>query len=282
MPSSSPAEHHWNSQTLAQIREAAGVAELEFHEQIGSTNDRALERLRCNDWQNPTLVLAETQTAGRGRGAHQWWSAAGSLTFSLILNPTSASTLAELPSITLRAGLAIAEALTGSIKPQDAEPSLPNDQVGLKWPNDVHLAGRKVAGLLVERVADRPGIVVGVGLNVNQLFDDAPADVRERATSLFEFDGVTRDRTLWLIRLIRSLCRELAGSAATPDSRTTELWVTRFRRRCVLNDRIVEIESLGSVKTGRCSGIDDQGRLQIKTESGSTSITSGSVLRIVE
>lgn len=259
----------WDRATLDQVRREAGLAELEFHRSIGSTNDRGLERLRAADWLDPTLILAARQTAGRGRGGNRWWSADGGLTFSLLIRPTIDTGAEAISRSTLRAGLGTARGLASLLAP-----SAP---LTLKWPNDLSLGGRKVAGLLVERDASASGLVIGVGLNVNQRFDEAPEEVRLRGTSPYEFDGRTRDLAEVLIAVIRGLRRELVPPPDAPDD-----WAERFRARCELTGRIVELEQRGERRTGRCLGIDDGGRLVLETESGRTAIVSGAVVRVVD
>lgn len=275
--------HPWDWITLRSVRDNAGLKEVEFHEALGSTNTRALERLRSGDWESPTLILAHEQTAGRGRGANRWWSAPGSLTLSLLLLPSDPSPDLLAP-LTLRAGLgsaiAVDQALrSGSVAPSHSvSGSSPEDQpryTQLKWPNDLLLANRKVAGLLVERVADRPGIVIGIGLNVNQDFASAPDEIRSRATSLFEHDGQTRDLPTVLIVLARNLITQLSAGA-------NESWVGYFRDRCALTGKVVEVGQGNQRVIGRCEGIDAGGRLGLVTEQGRVWINSGSILSVTE
>ena len=135
-----------------------------FYPQVASTNDVA------RDWQmaNPllpsgTIVLAEEQTAGRGRGTRTWHSPAHqSLIFSLILRPTFNAD--ELHRITMMAGVAVAETLVHYLPPDS------QNQVSLKWPNDVLIDGRKVCGILAEAVwfgNDLDAVVLGIGVNVD-------------------------------------------------------------------------------------------------------------------
>ena len=269
-------EHPWTAAVLSDLRRRTGLDDLEFHESIASTNTRALERLRQADWRSPTLVLAHEQTRGRGRGENRWWSVDGGLTFSLLIEP-STSEPDNLSTLTLRAGLAVAEAIETVIGTDgDASSSrLRSPVIGLKWPNDLWIDQRKIGGLLVESIADRPGLVVGLGLNVNQRLDEAPAEVRQRATSLFEHDGRTRDLPTLLGQLVTRLDREL-----TSDVRATNAlpdWVERFRQRCVLTDRFVQVAHGTRSVTGRCGGIDAQGRLVVSNETGSVAINSGKV-----
>src|SRR5205823_9209981 len=145
---------------LSRIANSGLVARIDYHESIGSTSDRAIEIGALDEAELPLLVLAERQTAGRGRGANRWWSADGALTFSLVLEaPRERLPPARWPQVALAAGIAVCEALQG-LAPR-AEPRV-------KWPNDVYLAGGKICGILCESIPgwrERPG--VGVGVNGN-------------------------------------------------------------------------------------------------------------------
>ena len=260
--------HPWTGPALRELRDACGLAEVEFHPEIGSTNDRALQLLRDHDVRQPMLILAHTQNAGRGRGVHRWWSSAGALTFSLLLVPQTPA--AQDPAhATLRAGIAIAKALEAEL---NAIPAL----VKLKWPNDVLIGEQKICGILVETVGHRPAVVIGCGINVNQSLDEAPEDVRARATSLYEIDGQTRDLTQVLGGVVRQLLAELHEPLPADPSLS---WREAFRSRCFLTGRIVELRQGSRTHVGRCLGIDDSGKLRLQTESGIQSFVSGGIER---
>ena len=133
---------------------------VEFHRELPSTNDLALRRAMHDELQTPFLVLAGFQTAGRGRGSNRWWSAPGALTFSLVLDTRRESpTGACAPRFSVTTALSLHDALS-----QYAPPG----EIRLKWPNDVYLGPRKVAGILLEQSsACLNRLVVGVGINVN-------------------------------------------------------------------------------------------------------------------
>jgi BirA family biotin operon repressor/biotin-[acetyl-CoA-carboxylase] ligase len=163
-----------------------------FHEHIGSTNDEAFALARAGA-PHGSLVLADAQSAGRGRLGRSWFSPPGlNLYFSVILRPQTAP--AETALITLAAGVAIAETLG----------------LRLKWPNDVVDPGfRKVAGLLSEMDVVQGAVafvVLGVGLNVNQ--PDFPADLPE-AASLRMLLGEPLDRAAVLAGLLPALERRV-------------------------------------------------------------------------
>jgi BirA family transcriptional regulator, biotin operon repressor / biotin---[acetyl-CoA-carboxylase] ligase len=150
-------------------------APIEAHPSVSSTNDRLKEqaRLGAPEW---SVVLAEEQTGGRGRQGRAWASPRGGLYLSVLLRPVFEGT-GLLP---LAAGVAVVEAL---------------EELGvngsLKWPNDVLVAGRKVAGLLAEAsstTARVDWVVIGLGVNLGTL-EAVPDDVRALATSVLASSG---------------------------------------------------------------------------------------------
>jgi len=149
--------------------------------------------LRQGDYPHGTVAAAEHQTAGRGRSGRRWDGAETSaLLFSLQLRPPAA---ADLPQLSLVAGLAVAEALERVA----GAPML------VKWPNDVLGGGGKVAGMLLE--ASGESVVCGIGINVNQEAGDLPVTARVPATSLRILSGRLLDRGLVLAEVLAGLER---------------------------------------------------------------------------
>ena len=243
---------------------------VEHHAEIASTNDRALEL--CADFELPVpfLVIADHQTSGRGRGANRWWSSDGAILFSLIVDATEYRLPeSRWPQISLMAGAAVCQTLQTVLGS--------GTSVGLKWPNDVWLNGRKAAGILVEIPAVRRGrLVIGVGLNVNNSFESAPPELRTLATSMREETGIESDRREVLIRLLRQLDEDLRCLAAA-DRSLTERW----QRLCVLRDRTVSLDNGQKQVTGRCLGIAEDGALRLQTTSGEQRLYGGTVSRIL-
>lgn len=220
----------------------------------------------------PVLVLAGEQTAGRGRGANRWWSANGALTFSLLLELPDWLPPDRRSELALVAGLAVRQAVAVAI--DGAQAAL------VKWPNDVYVGERKVAGILIETAAAKPPrIVVGIGLNVNNSLADAPVDVRARATALIDVTaGQARDRTDVLLSLLDALQAELAFWLESASTSGAANWTAeRWRPHCFLTGRTVRIEAAGRSITGRCLGVSRDGELQVQTESGVVACRSGVV-----
>jgi BirA family biotin operon repressor/biotin-[acetyl-CoA-carboxylase] ligase len=179
---------------------ASGVIgrEIIVLEQTGSTNDAILQIANANSKEG-LVVFAEHQTAGRGQRGNRWESAAGKgLWFSILLRPKI--DLASSPRLTAWA----AEAVSGAIQ---NEFSL---TAAIKPPNDVHIDGRKVAGVLVEMRAQEKAAyqaIAGIGVNVNQSCEDFPKELQSRAISLAMALGKQIDRQSFAIALLRKLDR---------------------------------------------------------------------------
>lgn len=256
----------FSSADVERIRSGNFVREIEVHSEIGSTNDRAAERALEPSLPCPCLILTARQTAGRGRGANAWWSAPGALTFSLVLEPWRIGLVNErLSQVALASGLAVCEVI-GEL--------LPRSPVGLKWPNDVFLSGRKVSGILIEAPSSGCGrLVAGIGLNVNNGFAIAPDELRRTAVSMIDIAGQPFDRTAVLLAVLDRLDTWLRVLAA--DERAV---FKRWRRYCILTGKRVRLRAGDRDVEGLCCGIDDDGRLLLSTPQGTEPHRSGTVV----
>jgi BirA family transcriptional regulator, biotin operon repressor / biotin---[acetyl-CoA-carboxylase] ligase len=206
-----------------------------------STNQHARE-LAVAGAPHGTLVTASEQTAGRGRQGRTWVAPPGrALLMSLVLRPPRRL----LP---LAAGVAVAE--------------LAGPQAAVKWPNDVLVAGRKIAGILVEGRPQEGWAVLGIGVNVALASEDFPAGLRETAGTL-GLAPVAVEPTL--CRLLEQLERWLTVDEATV--------LEAVRARDALADR--QVSWAGG--TGRAGGIDGDGRLVVITDAGRVALDAGEV-----
>jgi len=241
------------------------LARVETYETLHSTQDRAHEVARAGELGPlPLLIVAEEQTAGRGRGANRWWTGRGSLALSLLFDPADWRLSRQpLPERSLAVGVAIVDSV---------RPLLPGHAPGLHWPNDVFVSGKKLAGVLIDVL---PGgqHIVGIGLNVNNTLDGAPDDVRGRATSLCELTGRTFDRTALLLELVANLETAVRASADAPAQ-----FCSRFQELCLQLGQALTIEVGGRLTFGRCAGIAADGALMLDTANGPEKFYSG-VLR---
>lgn len=247
----------------AELLSKTFVSAVEWPEELGSTNQRALE-LGTQVDALPMLVGTSRQTLGRGRGSNSWWSTSGALTWSLLLEPRAFGILPpRWPALSLCVGTAVCLAIQ---RWQVGE-------VRLKWPNDVYLNERKVCGILLESVPTRPErLVMGVGLNVNNSLAQAPAELRERATSLIDETGVSYNLETVLTELLNELERVLALLAQQPAD-LPPLW---NELSWLTGKEICITDAVGECR-GRGLAIDDDGALLLETRTGIRRIISGSV-----
>jgi len=221
----------------------------EWHDEVTSTNDLALERSSHPSLATPLLIGSTRQSAGRGRGTNRWWTGDGTLTFSVILDmPGLGLPQAGWPKFSLATALSVAECLTEFA---------PRATVGLKWPNDVWLDGRKICGILIEQSPHQASrVIVGIGLNVNTDFSDAPEELRTLGTSLFEVTGHSIAADEVLLSFLQAWERTIAAQRSGPFP-LPELW----SRHCVLRGHRVRVATAAGDLDGACCGIDENGAL---------------------
>ncbi|MCH5374589.1 MAG: biotin--[acetyl-CoA-carboxylase] ligase [Planctomycetes bacterium] len=242
------------------------IKRIEHHVELPSTNDFALEHLRAGGARDlPLLVLAERQTRGRGRGERSWWSSDGALTFSVAVAWNELRLpISRRPMLSLIAGLAVCDAI-GEL--------LAGAPIRLKWPNDVYLNGRKVCGILIESPAyPADVVVVGIGVNVNNSFHTAPPEIRQQAVSMLEFSTSPYELSEVLICILRSLDKRLHQFVAQPEA-----IVSRWRSLCFLTGRQITLNTGSRRIFGRCEGIDELGRLILRTSEKEERFASGTI-----
>jgi BirA family transcriptional regulator, biotin operon repressor / biotin---[acetyl-CoA-carboxylase] ligase len=241
-------------------------AAVYFYPETTSTNDVAAT-LADRGADEGTLVLADMQTAGRGRLGRSWASPAGAGIYaSLILRPE----LQVATLVTIAAGVAIAEAI------ENATGLSPH----LKWPNDVIItdrgagAGRKIAGILAESGATGTSRWVVVGFGINVLPAAYPPDVASRATSLEGELGRHVDRGLVLAECLRMMSARYDELKAGRAAEVLRAW--RARGAAMVGRR-VEWQADGQARQGIARDIDDTGALVISDDSGLVRVISGEV-----
>ena len=234
---------------------------------LDACDSTSSELLRRADQGAPagTVVVADRQTAGRGRRGRTWLSApAASLTFSLLWRFSGPP--ARLSGLSLAVGVALARGLE----------SLGARGIRLKWPNDVLLAAAggfaKLAGILVELATDRQGTlaVIGVGLNLQAPRDDLP----QPATGLDQALMPLPDRHRVLAAILRELGLVLEAFAVDGFSGAKMDWQQRHAWQG-LAVRLVADD--GMALDGICEGVDDDGALLLATTAGVRRILSGDV-----
>jgi BirA family transcriptional regulator, biotin operon repressor / biotin---[acetyl-CoA-carboxylase] ligase len=232
---------------------------IELFEQLSSTNLEATT-LGQSGVEHGTVVIADRQTAGRGRLARTWFSPGGANVYCSLVLRTDIPTnrlpewLSWLPLIT---ALAAAETIESVI-------SAP---VSLKWPNDLLMAGRKVGGILCENLQASPSgpfQVIGVGINVNMNPVDFPAELRESATSVWNETHAVVDRN----SLIAQFLLEMEQCLDELDGRGSQQLALAYQRRCsTIGSKVRASLADGSELTGYAESIGQDGSLRITMQS---------------
>ena len=218
-----------------------------YHQRLPTTMDAARDEARAGAAEG-TVVVAEEQTAARGRLKRTWLSPQGNLAFSVVLYPTKAqlSTLIMVSSLAVVGGI---EAVTGL-------------QAGIKWPNDVLVASRKVCGILIESSfqADRLDYaIVGVGINVNLKPADFP-EITPIATSLSLEVGKSVSR----LRLIRAVLSEMDRLYLAPQETVFRQWQDRL----VTLGSDVRVTSGDTALNGVAESVEPDGSLMLRLPDG--------------
>ncbi len=225
---------------------------------LPSTNDTA-RRLACIGAPEGTVVVANAQSAGRGRRGREFFSPTGGVYLSMVLRPVAGTDPGDITSCAAVAAARAIERCCGA-------------SVGIKWVNDLYINGRKVCGILTEGVPHSHGgldfAVLGIGINIRGA--DFPAELQDIATSL-EQEGYTVERTA----LIAALLEEWEHAYTTLS---TGDYLAESRRRSVVLGR--EITVLRGKETFPATAIDinENGHLLVKTPAGDTiELVSGEV-----
>lgn len=228
-------------------------------DELASTNDEA-KALAADGAADGTVVIARKQTAGRGRRGADWFADPdGALAISIVVRPNEPKALWS--RLALATGLAVAEAV---------ETRVP--LAGIKWPNDVWIGGRKVAGILVEAGADFAVVGIGVNLNVREF----PNELARLATSVGREAGAAIHREEFLAEMLRRFGFRRgqigAGFGELMDA---------VRERCVLTGHEVDLTTAAGRLRGTIEGLGAGGELLLRTPSGLERIIQADEVRLV-
>ena len=237
-------------------------------DETGSTNADVAELARSDEPEGLVLV-AEYQNAGRGRLGRTWTAPPRSgLSFSILLRPDGVP-VAAWTLLPLLVGVAVAKAVT----------AVATDlAVGLKWPNDLLIGERKLAGILAERIDSPAGaaVVVGIGLNVTLRENELPLPT---ATSLAIAGAGSADRDTVLRAVLRAIAHSYAAWRAAGGDGTRVL--AAYRELCVTLGRDVLVELGGDqIVSGRAVEIGPDGSLVVETSAGRRSVNAGDVVHV--
>ena len=229
------------------------------YEAVMDSTNRVAKELADAGCKEGTLVLCEQQTAGRGRLGRDWFSPQNSgLYMTLVLKP-ELSAQSVLP-VTMLAALAVRDAIS----------QIAGMEAMIKWPNDILLNGKKVAGILTELSVSSDGqvkwIVVGIGVNVNTRFADFPEDVQDIATSLYFERGLECSR----LELVRAICdqMEVLYRDFIACGGDAKVFLPRYKVYSATLLRRVEMYAGNEKVEGIAEDFDEGGALLIRTDDG--------------
>ena len=237
--------------------------------QTTSTNDE-IEKAAMNGHKEGLVVFAESQTHGRGRMGRRWSSPAGKgLWFSFLLRPRLAP--GECTQLTAATATALVRAI------QDKTNISPE----IKWPNDLMIQGKKVAGILTEMSAELDNVrhvIIGIGIDVNQTASEFPAEIQSTATSLKLVTGKNISRTDLAITILRELDQDYSRIVRGKFSAVADEWASH----CSTLGRQVKIEVGQRRIIGRAEALDESGALLLRTEHGRVERVTGGDLTVTK
>lgn len=248
---------------VAKLGNAARRFDIDVLPSCDSTNAVLLARAEAGA-PSGTVVIAEEQTAGRGRRGRSWFSSPGdSLTFSLLWRFAPGTAPAGL---SLAVGVAVARALQ----------KVGAGDTALKWPNDILKQGRKLGGILVELVPGAPhAAVIGIGINL-QLPPGMPDDVRAASAAIDAIDatGAAADSNALYAALLGELLTTLESFAARGFAALRPQWMARH---ALQDARVTLVTDFGPPSAGICRGVDGDGALLLEVDGRVERILSGEV-----
>ncbi len=231
---------------------------------LSSTQKKAHELANDNAPEG-TLVVADKQTAGRGRMSRVWHSQEGTgIWMSLILRPDIP--LQKTPQLTLLAAVAVVQGIEEAT----------GLQTDIKWPNDILIHGKKAVGILTEMQAEEDrvrSVIIGTGINVNQEADDFPEELKEIATSLSLAAGEKIDRASVMQHILLSFekrYRDYLTHGFTPIKLLWESYALGIGSE-------LRARTLNGTFYGKALGIDEEGVLLLETKEGIKKIYSADI-----
>ena len=234
--------------------------DFNYHPQTNSTNEDAW-RYTQNSSGHGSLFLTDNQTGGKGRRDNKWVSTPDkSLTFSFILH--SELELEKMGLLPLLTGISIVKGITAATA----------IQTGLKWPNDIMLNEKKMGGILIESKQTRNGlgVVVGVGLNINENAQDIPHNLRDNAISLAMFSRQPHSRE----QILSAILNEFETLYNNQMDSIIPLWTDH----CIHQDREVSFHSEKGKQQGIFQGISSLGHAEIQINGKTQTFPSGMVI----
>lgn len=258
------------------LQKVPSLQDVQYFEEIDSTNAEALRQVRTEPkLLIPKLLVAKRQSAGRGRLQRKWNSPAGhGLYVSLLCAPKIAP--AKIPLLSLTAGLALAKSLKSLNLPAQ-----------LKWPNDILITNRKVAGILCEMHGNpQTGfhVVVGLGLNLTQKVTDFPKALQTSATSLAEHVSKPKIKNIDPLEILCTWLQNFFGLLNHLENDEGPKIISQWEQHCPMIGKTMRIQMIqgdGPIKTGILLGLNEHGHLRLQDLDGKIeSLAAGDVTHV--
>ena len=234
--------------------------EVKYLDQTPSTNDDAWDYFH-NGSPEGTLVITDDQQHGRGRRKNKWFSTKEkTLTFSFILYPEIG--LEKLGLLPLLTGVSIVQSIKSST----------SIQTGLKWPNDIMLNAKKLGGILIESKTSQSGlgVVVGIGLNINETTHDIPNLLKDQATSLLIYSGASYSRE----KILSEILNEFERLYVQQWDPIIHIW----GEYCIHRESEIAFHTEGELHQGVFQGISSFGHAEIHINGKTQTFPSGMVM----
>lgn len=235
------------------------MKQIIFKKEINSTNTYLKENY--NNLKNETIIYTNHQTNGRGRTTHNWYDEDGkNLLMSILYKDTTLNEF--LDKITLVVAVGIYNVLIKYL-----------DNVSIKWPNDIYVAGKKICGILCEGITSNNDIVlvVGIGLNVNGTI--YPDDIKENTTSLKLITNKTYSKKKLLKKIYKELTKEINKLKQKDYS-----FLNIIQENFYLKDKTINYIKQDVTYTGKVLGIDEEGKLIVLVDNQKVILNSGEVV----
>jgi BirA family biotin operon repressor/biotin-[acetyl-CoA-carboxylase] ligase len=240
------------NEDLERIR-ASVSGDFFYYESVGSTNTEAL---KLTDAKDKSLFLAENQTLGRGRKGRCWKASEGGIYMTVLLKPEKI--FDNISAITLAVGLAAANVI-------------PNSMV--KWPNDIILGNKKVAGILAETKISENTIIIAVGIGINANNTAFSDDLEKKATSIYLYAGEFQDTADIIIKFYTEFLRTYEIFKESGFGKIKD----EYEKKCITLNREIVILNGGKERVMTAKGINEKGELIAECDRKEETINFGEV-----
>lgn len=240
-----------NQKELKRIKDVI-KGDFFYYENIGSTNTEALEHSEARD---KSIFFAENQTSGRGRQNRIWEASNGGIYMTILLKPEKFSD--DMASLTLATGLAVARAIPNSV---------------IKWPNDIILGNKKVAGILAETKIFPPKASIAIGIGINANNTHFSENLAEKATSIYLYSGKFQDIAGLVIKVYTEFL-EIYEDFKSGFSKIKE----EYCKMCITLNREIIVIKDGKERVMLAKDINDKGELLAEADGKTEVINFGDV-----